>query len=180
MSQKFDIRITDKHVIPQSVFVARNTNPNHMPNSVVSETETRIRRALPDGLKALYGIQNGGQINNLCIPIKAGTEFLYDDVCFPFGGYNDLNPLERLKTLKEHILGYASEDDPEQVHEFPNRCENMIVLARWHDRTLFLDYNDSPDAKVCFADFGTPEWQSKAIIWDNFSSFFHALRHYEE
>lgn len=180
MNQKLDVRLTYKPVSPQSVFVERDSDPNYNAETLLLETEKRIGFTLPEGLRNLYRIQNGGQINNLCIPTQDGTEFLYEHVCFPFGGYNDLNPLERLKTLKEIVLGYASEDDPEQAHEFPVGCENMIVLARWNDRTLFLDYNRGPAARISFTNFVNPNWKAQAIIWENFNAFFGALRHYEE
>lgn len=180
MSQKFDIRLTGVAVTPQSIFLVNKYDELYKPERLISDAEKRLHVSLPDGLKQLYRIQNGGHINNVCVPIKDGVELLYAEAVFPFGGYNDLLPIERLITLWESITGFASPDDPDQADEFPEGCEKMIILARWYDRTLFLDFNYGSKARVGFTDFGKSDWKTEGHFWKSFDSFFCDLSHYEE
>ena len=149
----------------------------------ISAAEARIGRQLPEELRAVYRLHNGGSVNNVCIPNDdvSGTALKYDDVLTPFSGYNDLNPLERLDTAWEAFTHFGDPDDKETYGQFfRSGTENMIVLAQWYQETLFLDYNQPGEPRVGFVDFDHEEWESRVRWWPTFAAFFAALRHFED
>jgi hypothetical protein len=142
----------------------------------IALAEQKIQVKLPEALRALYRVQNGGGLPSFCIPM-AGQPLRYDFVCFPFSGYNDLYPLESLRTLHEAISDYA--DEEEEAERFPAGCKHMLILAQWYRETLYLDYNQATAADepaVCFANFDDDDWQSKRRQWSSFQVFFNELR----
>ncbi len=150
----------------------------------IIRAEARLGRALPEGLIALYRVQNGGRVSNVCVPTRLDTDLLgKDDAIWPFFGYSDLLPLEELVTVREWVTGYADPDDPGDAHLFPEGSDAMIILAVWYDTTLFLDYNQPGAPRVGFVDFDMPDrgrWQAACKWWPDFETFFAALRHYED
>ena len=94
----------------------------------------------------------------------------------PFGGNNELWPLQRLKTLYDVICEHADPDDPDYADQFPAGCETMIVLSRWYDQTLFLDYGSGASPVVGYVDFKKSDWMERAIYWPDFETFFGLLR----
>jgi hypothetical protein len=147
----------------------------------IREAEARLGVQLPESLKAIYRVQNGGSVANLCIPNPGVSGVCgYDDVIMPFSGYDDLNPTEALRTLYDSITDYADPDDEDYADDFISGCENMILLAQWYRVSLFLDYNTGGSPRVGFVDFDSINWQENARWWDDFDAFFAALRHYDD
>ncbi len=192
-----DIRLLPEPVTLQSFFSgihythARYDEPEHAYNGTpnadsagsdekIAAAEARLGITLPDGLRALYRTQNGGSINNLCVP-KPGVEtpWLFEDVITPFSGYNDLSPCEGLRTLFESTTHFADPDDADQADMFPDGCKTFIILAQWYRHTLFLDYSASDTPSVGFVDFDHLDWQTHCVRWTSFDDFFAAPRHYE-
>ena len=146
----------------------------------IAAAEARLGIVMPDALRAIYLTQNGGSINNLCVP-KPGVETprLYDDIATPFSGYDDLLPCEALRTLFDSATDFADPEEPDQSDMFPDGCNRFIVLAQWYRHTLFLDYSASDIPSVGFVDFDHIDWQTHCVRWRDFDAFFAALRHYE-
>jgi SMI1 / KNR4 family (SUKH-1) len=144
----------------------------------IAQAEQRLGLRLPEALRALYLVQNGGGgLATLCVPNPECVQhFLYDHITTPFSGYSDLNPLEYITTLHEAMCDYA---DPEaEAERFPAGCERMIILARWYEETLYLDYNQLGSAgepAVCFTTF-EDQRLLHTRCWPDFAAFFAALR----
>ena len=196
-----DIRLLDKPVTPSSLIAGvhfshgeyKEDGFDGTPNAKsaggedkIAEAEKRLGRELPERLKEIYRIYNGGSINEVCV-VKdgvTGTELKFDDVLMPFSGYNDLYPLERLYTAWESFEHFANPEDPDDMEEygelFSHGTENMVLLAQWYQESLFLDYNQSGEPRVGFVDFDNRAWWEVVRYWPNFAAFFADLRHYED
>ncbi len=169
------------YVGPERTF---DSTPNQ--NSTGSEekiyaAQTNLGVELPESLKAIYRIQNGGSIDSLCT-VKAGVHLArkYDELITPFGGYSDLLPSEKLRTVFDAVTDYADPDDEDQATMFPEGCEKMIILSQWYRHTLFLDYNAPGEPRVGYVDFDhEQQWQIHCVWWKNFADFFNQLRRYE-
>lgn len=189
-----EIRLLAKPVTVQSFFSSPHYShtDEHNPEKAsanaagseakISAAEAQLGIKLPEALRAIYRHQNGGSINDLCVP-KPGIAVpkLFDDIITPFSGYNDLAPTESLRTLHESVTNYADPDNPDEADMFPQGCEKMIVLAQWYRHTLFLDYSESDLPSVGFVDFDidSEDWQAACVRWHSFEAFFKALRHFE-
>ena len=147
----------------------------------IAVAEAQLDRQLPEKLRAIYRVQNGGSVNSLCIPPHASKGLpSLENILTPFSGYNDLNPLERLTTVHESFLSFADPEDDYYASYFKGGVENMIVLAQWYVETLFLDYNQPGEPRVGFVDFDQDDWPEKVRWWPSFETFFSELRHYSE
>lgn len=146
----------------------------------IHATETRLGVALPEGLRALYRVQNGGSVASLCIPEMPGTFVRYDEVLMPFSGYGDLYPTEGITTAHESFLAFADPEDDVYAPLFRNGTDRMLVLAQWYRHTLFLDYNVPGEPGVGFVDFDEADWADRIRRWPGFDAFFAQLRHFED
>jgi SMI1 / KNR4 family (SUKH-1) len=149
----------------------------------IVRAEAQLGRALPDGLIALYAVQNGGSIADLCIPLADAPELAaYEQVILPFSGYNDLLPLELLRTVWDAVTDYADPDNPDEAGAFPDGAKAMIILAQWYRETLFLDYNQPGAPRIGFCDFDdldSDRMPKSVTWWPDFETFFASLRHFE-
>ena len=148
----------------------------------MAEQEARLGRTLPGGLKALYAVQNGGSVNQVCWP-KTGAigPAHFKNVIMPFSGYNDLYPVELIRTVYDSVTDYADPDSDRD--DFPDGCLNMLILAQWYRETLFLDYTQPGEPRIGFVDFDTNAdggWASACQWWPDFETFFSSLRHYKD
>lgn len=137
----------------------------------IAAAEERIGFRLPQSLRGLYHIMNGGNVGELYVPLKAKPGPVYDDWRGAFSiDYSSLNPLERLRTVREHYEDFT--DDPD---EFPANADKLLVLqARYGDMTL-LDYSKPGEPRVSIVDFDK-NGDLPDIAFDTFDDFFKALR----
>jgi hypothetical protein len=146
----------------------------------IAAAEARLGVTLPEGLRTLYRLQNGGSVKNICAPKPGIVEpRLYDDIIHPFAGYEDLYPLEMLRTVFDSTTDFADPDDPDQADQFPDGCKQLIILAQWYRVTLFLDYTEGTPPTVGFVDFDLDDWRAGVVRWNDFDAFFASLRRYE-
>jgi SMI1 / KNR4 family (SUKH-1) len=166
---------------PERVYTSTPNENSAGNNEKIAAAEKKLAIQLPEKLKALYRVQNGGSIDSLCTVKPDVIEaHKYEDLVLPFAGYDDLLPTELLRSMFDSATDYADPDDESQAESFPEGCKKMIILAQWYRHTLFLDYNESVDPKVGFVDFDHWEkWQTHCVWWDSFEAFFNALRRYE-
>ncbi|MEM9055347.1 MAG: SMI1/KNR4 family protein [Pseudomonadota bacterium] len=197
-SQGPEIRILDRPVTPESliesihyshgkyvgedqVFDATPTDASAGGEDKIAEAEARLGVKLPEALRAIYRLQNGGSLAKICI-LKEGAEgpdLRHEEIITPFSGYNDLHPLELLETARESFLDFASPDEDMYAPLFEGGTDKMIVLAQWYRDTLFLDYNQPGEPRVGYTDFDNDDWQNHTQYWLDFGTFLAALRHYE-
>ncbi len=183
LNPKPEIELLDAPITPKNFFRAKHYSHVGGDQSLGSDdkialAEHKLKHDLPNSLRALYRIQNGGSLPILVI-YKAGRPMTgnSEDVIFPFGGYNDLLPLESLLTLHDLFSEFA--DPIEEAERFPEGCAQQIVLAAWYRHILLLDYNvlDSfGEPGVMFTDFDDDNWRETAQRWPSFASFFAQLR----
>lgn len=152
----------------------------YLTKTQIADAESRLGIALPPHLRRLYLRQNGGSMGGLVAARGANPGTAESDWLYPFSGYDDLNPLRSVRSLKDSIEDYASFDD--QPEMFPSGADRMIILAQWYRETLFLDYRNGAPPRVGFFDFDAspdlqdPEWESRAHWWPDFETFFAGLR----
>jgi hypothetical protein len=166
---------------PTGTFISTPNAKSAGSNQKIASAEQALGVTLPEGLKVLYRIQNGGSLGNLCT-VKPGImePHWHEQLVIPFGGYDDLLPTEGLRTLFDAVTDYADPDDENQAESFPAGCKRMIILAQWYRHTLFLDYNAAGEPKVGFVDFDhSDQWQNHCVWWNDFDLFFRELRNYE-
>ncbi len=189
------VALLDEAVTPESIFSgihyshADNSKPeadrlqanesSAGSDAKIAIAERRLQVILPEALRAIYRLQNGGHVREICIAASGNKAPDWDTVVMPFSGYSDLIPLESLEFLQSHIEHYA---DPEtDAERFPPGCTRMLVLARWYEHTLFLDYNecdenDASEPGVAFVNFEDHAWHERILRWKNFAAFFAQLR----
>jgi SMI1 / KNR4 family (SUKH-1) len=138
---------------------------------IVAEEE-RLGVRLPEKLRRLYGVMNGGYVDWLYVPLTADPKPVYDDWRGAFSiDYSSLVPVEKLRTVTEHYNDFT--DDPDEI---PADADNLIVLqARYGDMTL-LDYSRGPEPRVLLVDYDKYNEDPIDIVFDDFDSFFAALR----
>lgn len=141
----------------------------------IAAAERRLGVTLPERLKRLYAIQNGGTLDTLRVPLVAEpTADEHWREVFA-NGYDVLDPLERLDTLREYYLNWVDPDDPEEAATVPEGAERMIVLAARYEDVTVLDYAKGDEPEVLVADFESSDRRTDARFSD-FDSFFLALR----
>lgn len=144
----------------------------------IAAAEARLGVSLPEGLRALYRVQNGGEACNLALPLVPQPR-RFEDILTPFGGYEDLHPTESLATAWEGFLAFATPQDEAMAYLFCNGTDRMVVLSQWYRRTLFLDYNGPGAPSVGHVDFDDPDWANRVRRWPDFEAFFAQLRRFE-
>lgn len=165
---------------PDKSFVATPNELSLGSDAKIAAAEMRLNICLPVGLKALYRVQNGGSVPELCT-VKPGVSKprLFDDLIMPFTGYDDLLPTESLRTLLDTFAESSAGNDDSDVDLLPAGSAQLIILAQYYRCTLFLDYRSGTEPKVGFVDFDDfSNWQPQCVWWENFDAFFSALRRY--
>lgn len=150
--------------------------PVHTPYAAndlaISKTEERIGFKLPEGLKRLYRIKDGGSTKSIRVARVLDPRPVYDDWESAFGGYEDLCELEKLCTVHDRILDYAEEDDEES---FPEGAKEMLILSQWHQQSTFLDYRNGCEPRLGIAYFDDEDWVENGLWFENFDEFFSKL-----
>lgn len=141
-------------------------------DDMITAAEDRLGVRLPETLRALYLIMNGGYVGWLYVPLKADPKPVYDDWRGAFSiDYSSLAPLEQLRTVADHYADFT--DDPDEI---PADADHLIVLqARYGDMTL-LDYSRGPQPRVLIVDYDRADEQPVDIAFEDFDAFFAALR----
>lgn len=139
---------------------------------MIAAAEQRLGVRLPDTLRTLYGVCNGGYVDWLYVPLKADPQPVYDDWRGAFSiDYSQLAPVETLRTVTEHYHDFT--DDPDEI---PAGADQQIILqARYGDMTL-LDYSHGPAPRVLIVDYDKYGGDPVDIAFDDFDTFFAALR----
>ncbi|CAN5410893.1 hypothetical protein BH11ACT6_BH11ACT6_09090 [soil metagenome] len=142
-------------------------------DEMISAAEMRLGVRLPDRLRALYRVLNGGYVGWLYVPLVPNPGPVYDDWRGAFSiDYSSLASLDKLRTVAEHYSDFT--DDPEDL---PANAQDLIVLqARYGDMTL-LDYSAGPRPRVLIVDYDKASGEDPVdLVFDDFDQFFAALR----
>lgn len=141
--------------------------------AMIAATEARLGVRLPETLRRLYGVKNGGYVGDMYVARKPDARPVYDDWRGAFAiDYSSLAPLEDLRTVAEHYDDFTH--DPEDL---PAHADRRIVLqARYGDMTL-LDYAGGAEPRVLIVDYGKHgDADPVDIAFETFDGFFAALR----
>ena len=141
----------------------------------IAAAEERIGFRLPQGLRALYRMLDGGYVGALYVPLKMDPGPVHDDWRGAFSiDYSSLSPLKNLRTVRAHYEDFT--DDPDDM---PAQADTLLVLqARYGDMTL-LDYSRSGEPQVSIVDFDR-HGDLADITFETFDAFFRALRRPKE
>ena len=147
--------------------------------TMIAETEQRLGFKLPETLRKLYKIRNGGSLPTYFVPAKENPESTYDDWIDAFNGYNDLKPLNQLFVL---ITNYEEHFDPEYDDEadkedwYPG-ADKLVVLAQMYGSTTLLDYNNNQEEPgILLLDLDNSPEERIRKSYKNFDTFFADLR----
>ncbi|MGJ7573587.1 SMI1/KNR4 family protein [Variovorax sp. RB2P76] len=141
----------------------------------IAAAEERTGFRLPESLRALYRMLDGGYVGALYVPLKMDPGPVYDDWRGAFSiDYSSLSPLKNLRTVRAHYEDFT--DDPDDM---PAHADTLLVLqARYGDMTL-LDYSRPGDPQVSIVDFDR-NGDLADISFESFDDFFLALRRPKE
>lgn len=140
---------------------------------MLTAAEQRLGERLPDTLRALYRVMDGGYVGALYVPLRGEPGPRYDDWRGAFSiDYSSLAALDQLRTVKEHYADFT--DDPDDL---PKDAERLVVLqARYGDMTL-LDYSSGPEPRVLIVDYDRAAEKGPVdAAFEDFDAFFRALR----
>ncbi|USU04175.1 SMI1/KNR4 family protein [Sphingomonadaceae bacterium OTU29LAMAA1] len=137
---------------------------------VSAETELGVR--LPETLRRIYAMRNGGYVGHLVAPRVAAPRPVFEDWRGAFAP--DYSSLRRIQKLETVASSYADLDtDPEDV---PADAARLVILqARYGDMTL-LDYTTSDsDPAVLIVDYDSGD-DPVDMRFADFDNFLKALR----
>jgi len=103
-------------------------------------------------------------------------------VLTPFGRYNELIRAETLRTVWDTVCDHADPNAPDEADQFPHGSKAQLMLAQWYRETLFLHDNQPGAPRVGFTDFNRFDAEAnrdRVTWWEDFETFFVALRQYE-
>lgn len=141
----------------------------------IAIAEERIGFRLPESLRALYRMLDGGYVGTLYVPLKIAPGPVYDDWRGAFSiDYSSLSPLKNLRTVRAHYEDFTHDPD-----DMPAHADKLLVLqARYGDMTL-LDYSRPGEPRVSIVDFDR-NGDLADITFETFDDFFQALRRPKE
>lgn len=140
--------------------------------AAIVTAETKLGVRLPDTLRRIYAMRNGGYVGHLVAPRVAAAKPVFDDWRGAFApDYSSLRAVERLETVAS---SYENVDvEPEDV---PANAARLVILqARYGDMTL-LDYTTSDrDPEVLLVDYDSGN-DPVDVRFADFDAFLAALR----
>lgn len=161
----------------------KGEKPKRLPlrasNRMIAQAEDRLGVTLPETLRAIYRIQNGGSLPTYYVPREQGAPPTYEHWITAFADdYNSLDPLDRLQILQDD---YDLHFDPEYGREedkqnwIPGADKLVILVARTGYGTA-LDYRSGPEPGVLLFDHEKGPGKLELMTFDSFDSFLAALR----
>lgn len=140
--------------------------------AVIVAAETRLGVRLPETLRRIYAMRNGGYVGHLVAARVATPRPMFDDWRGAFApDYSSLRAVQRLETVAS---SYEDVDiEPEDV---PADAARLVILqARYGDMTL-LDYTTSDrDPAVLLVDYDSGD-DPVDMRFADFDTFLRALR----
>jgi cell wall assembly regulator SMI1 len=137
---------------------------------LAAEMELGVR--LPETLRHIYAMRNGGYVGHLVAPRVAAPKPVLDDWRGAFApDYSSLRPVEKLETVAS-----SYEDVDVEPEDVPANAPRLVILqARYGDMTL-LDYTASDrDPAVLLVDYDRGN-DPVDMRFADFDAFLAALR----
>lgn len=153
--------------------------PKEASDAMIMQAEQRLAVALPETLRTLYKIQDGGALPTYYVPIEDGVPQIYDKWITAFADdYNDLKPLDQLEILQDSYDEYYDpeySDESAKDHWIPG-ADKLVILAARTGYGTALDYRKGPDPGVLLYDHDNVPGKMEIMIFESFDAFFSALR----
>lgn len=145
--------------------------------AMLAQTEERLGVKLPQTLREIYLIQDGGALPTYFVPKYLGAPKTDEGWVSAFAhDYNDLRPLAQLASLyDDYIQDFDPEySDPAEKDAWIPSSEKLIILTARSGYGTALDYRSGPEPGVLLFDnnHSTPELKR----FETFDEFFAALR----
>ncbi|RYX93645.1 MAG: SMI1/KNR4 family protein [Comamonadaceae bacterium] len=137
----------------------------------IQATEKRLGVVLPETLRRIYAVRNGGYVGPLYAPRVAAPRPMFDDWCGAFSpDYSSLRSVQKLETVATSYEAFDTGGD-----DVPADADRLVILeARYGDMTL-LDYTKSDrEPAVRLVDFDCDDHVS--MCFASFDDFLGALR----
>ena len=151
--------------------------PRAATEDMIQEAEERLGFRLPETLRDIYKLQNGGYVGPLYVPLVENPRNNYDDWQCAFAhDYDVLMPLSDLSSLYDHHMAYFDEDydDVEDKEAWISESEKLIVFAARTGYGTALDYRkDSNNPAIVFFDNNYGEREERERF--HLESFDHFL-----
>jgi hypothetical protein len=148
--------------MPNDPFWKDPTTGTPATEAALRAAEERLEIELPEPLRALYAIRNGGLL-------------VFDTPLAPFGG---IEPVESLETLR--VIGEECDFpfDEEDWNLALPRTERLIVFARsGYDDFFCLDYRDTdPAGEPAVVRYNTALEPRETQRHESFTAFVEELR----
>lgn len=137
---------------------------------VAAETELGVR--LPETLRRIYAMRNGGYVGHLLAPRVAAPKPVFDDWRGAFApDYSSLRAVERLETVAS-----SYEDVDTEPGDVPADAARLVILqARYGDMTLLDCTASGRDPAVLLVDYDSGDDPIEMRFAD-FDTFLAALR----
>ncbi len=155
--------------------------PKQASETMIAQAEARLGVRFPETLRALYKLQDGGDLPSYYVPKHMNAKPVYDEWITAFAcDYDDLRPLSQLETLYDlYMEDFDPESDPpEEKKNWLPRCEKLVILTIRTGYGTALDYREGLQPGVLLFDLSAVEPELKHF--ESFDAFLKACREIDE
>jgi hypothetical protein len=129
--------------------------PKRASEAMIAATEQRLGVRLPQMLREIYKVQDGGSLPTYFVPRYPGAPRDFDGWVSAFAhDYDVLNPLADLVRLHDDYVEHGNPDDPEETAGWIPGAEKLIVIASRTGYGTALDYRQGEEPGVLLFDHG--------------------------
>lgn len=151
--------------------------PKMASEAMLKKAEDRLGVQLPQTLRQLYLLQDGGALPPYFVPQYDGAPKTHENWSSAFADdYNDLRPLAQLKTLYDDYMEYFDPEysDPTAKEDWLPSPEKLVILTARTGYGTALDYRKGPEPGVLLFDNNLNEPELKRF--ETFDAFMTDLR----
>ncbi|MEL6921466.1 MAG: SMI1/KNR4 family protein, partial [Pseudomonadota bacterium] len=152
--------------------------PKSASEAMITATEKRLGFRLPDTLREIYKVQDGGSLPTYFVPKYPDAPRTYDGWTTAFADdYNVLNPLKDLNSLYADYVEYDDPDDREATKHWIPGSQKLIIIAARTGYGTALDYRDGAEPGVLLFDHNAAE--KEVMRFETFDAFLAACQELE-
>ncbi|MEL6436692.1 MAG: SMI1/KNR4 family protein, partial [Pseudomonadota bacterium] len=147
--------------------------PKQASEAMVAETEKRLGVKLPETLRNIYKVQDGGSLPTFFVPKRPDAPRTHDNWLTAFAyDYDVLNPLKDLRSLRDDYVAYDDPDDPEATQYWIPGSDQLILIAARTGYGTALDYRNGDEPGVLL--FDQNEDEKELMRFESFDAFLAA------
>ncbi|NSX56738.1 SMI1/KNR4 family protein [Parasulfitobacter algicola] len=167
-------QLSDLRMTAETIFEQRYNDPNwtlQVAEAQIQKKEKELGLTLPDGLRALYHLQDGGPVRKVVVPaVRNPRPDNQQDWVNPFPSCREIFDVDSIETLSE-TAEYA--DLPNSVFQ---GAEHLIVISEFYGETMLVDCRPDAHNQIVFAQFYSGNWRRDAITFRDFKALWDTLR----